>query len=387
MRRRVGAAVVMGLPIAAVTARLLRSVRRPAPLAPRPGAVPAGGVTVVIPARDEAARIGPCLAGVVGDPGVARVVVVDDESADGTAAVARAAGAEVLTGTTLPDGWAGKTWALHQGVATATTRWVLCLDADTRPAPGLAAALVERAVATGAVVTSGAARFVCTRTIEAAVHASMLTTLVYRFGAPGTGGGNSGAPRLANGQCMLLDRERFVAAGGWERVRGSLVEDVALVRSLAADGHCCDFVDAAPALSVRMYDGAAATWRGWGRSLPLAEVTTRPRLAADLAVVWGAQAAPLVAVAVALARGRRPNPVALAGLALRLGTLAGTAAAYERAGVGYWLSPLADVAVAGRLTRSALRPERRWRGRTYPAVSGGVLPADRPAPPGRSAGR
>jgi dolichol-phosphate mannosyltransferase len=82
---------------------------------------PMQSISVVVPARDEAARIGPLLEAIVGAPGVAEVIVVDDQSSDGTADLARAAGARVVEpARPLPDGWAGKAWALQQGIEAAT---------------------------------------------------------------------------------------------------------------------------------------------------------------------------------------------------------------------------------------------------------------------------
>src|SRR4051794_19181611 len=112
---------------AVAIARLARGRRRHPPLSARPA--PAS-VSVLVPARDEAARIGPCLEGL---REVAEVIVIDDGSSDATAAVARAAGARVLTAPPKPDGWVGKSWALQQGLEAATGDVVVCLDADTRP--------------------------------------------------------------------------------------------------------------------------------------------------------------------------------------------------------------------------------------------------------------
>jgi dolichol-phosphate mannosyltransferase len=80
-------------------------------------------------------------------------------------------------------------------------------------------------------------------------------------------------------------------------------------------------------------------------------------------VVWLALALPLPRL---LTRRGDPLDVALAGL--RLVVLAALAPAYRCRGAAWWLSPLADVAVAARLTAGALRPGRTWRGRTYPAT-------------------
>jgi len=106
---------------------------------------PGTTVSAVIPARNEAARIGPCVIAALADPGVSEVIVVDDESADGTAAVAARSGARVISGRPLPPGWVGKQWALQQGLQAASGEYVLTLDADARPRPGLAAALVAAA--------------------------------------------------------------------------------------------------------------------------------------------------------------------------------------------------------------------------------------------------
>src|SRR4051794_17318971 len=94
--------------------RLSRGRRRRPPLSAGPA--PSLTVTVVVPARDEQERLGPCLEGLAADPGVTEVLVVDDRSTDATAAVARAHGARVVDGAEPPGGWVGKPWALQQGL-------------------------------------------------------------------------------------------------------------------------------------------------------------------------------------------------------------------------------------------------------------------------------
>jgi dolichol-phosphate mannosyltransferase len=108
---------------ALVLARLARGRRRRPPLAagewPAPHRRPR--ISVVIPARDEAERIGPCLAGLAEDPDVDEILVVDDRSTDATAEVAAATGARVIDGLEPPEGWVGKPWALQQGLSSAWT--------------------------------------------------------------------------------------------------------------------------------------------------------------------------------------------------------------------------------------------------------------------------
>lgn len=85
-----------------------------------------GGLTCLIPAWNEAARIGRVLAAVVGHPLLTEVIVVDDGSGDDTAAVAEAGGARVIRG----PGNLGKTGALALGLAAVTTPHVMLIDAD-----------------------------------------------------------------------------------------------------------------------------------------------------------------------------------------------------------------------------------------------------------------
>ena len=316
-------------------------------------------VSVVIPARDEATRIGPLLEAIVGAPGVLEVIVVDDQSGDSTASVAAAAGATVLAGSALPDGWAGKAWALQQGIEAASAEWVVTLDADTRPDPLLPTATAARAVAEAFDLLTVGGRFECPTSSSRWLHASMLTTLVYRFGPPGAP--TKPARTMANGQCMTLRRSEFLAAGGMALVAGEVVEDIALARRLATDGLAVGFLDAADLLTVRMFESLEDTWDGWGRSLALPGVESLPRQLFDLAVVVLAQALPLPRIL--LGRGDVIDAVLLAN---RLGTLVGTRTAYDRTNAAYWLSPSADlISVAALIRGIARRGPHTWRGRTY----------------------
>ena len=326
-------------------ARVARGRRRRPALAP----VAAGErrISVVIPARDEAARIDPCLAGLAGDPDVLEVIVADDGSRDGTADVARAHGARVIA-VEPRAGWVGKPWALQQGLEAARGAIVVSLDADTRPRPGLAGALAA-ALDDADFVTAGA-RF------QAAgwVHPAMLATLVYRFGPA-----DAPAPvarLVANGQVTAARRDALLAAGGYTAAARHLTDDVALARALARAGRRVVFRDGSALVDVAM------TPREWARSIALADVTSPAWRAADVAVVWLAQALPVLRLLAG-----RPGRLDLALLALRLALLPALAGSYARRGPAFWLSPLADPLAAAALTRGALRPARTWRGRTYPA--------------------
>jgi dolichol-phosphate mannosyltransferase len=330
--------------------------RRP-PLAV-PAEPPAATISAVVPARDEAQRIGPCLEGLLADPDLEEVIVVDDGSRDGTARVAAALGAHVVAAGEAPTGWVGKPWALERGLRVARGDVVVSVDADTRPRPGLARALAG-ALAEADLVSAGA-RFVCDTAAERVLHPALLATLVYRFGPPDAAGARPPARLLVNGQCTAVRRAALLAAGGYAPAAGHMTDDAALARALARRGWRVAFRDGARLIAVDMHDSAAEAWREWGRSLALPDVTSPAWQAADLAVVWLTLGLPPLRLL-----ARRARRLDLALLALRWLLVAPLSGAYARRGVAYWLSPLADPLAAVRLTASALRPARSWRGRTY----------------------
>ena len=358
-------AFAQGAATAVVLARLARGRSRREPLRAGGSPPPQATVSVVIPARDEARRLGPCLDGMRADPDVGELLVVDDRSSDGTADVARAGGARVIPGEELPDGWTGKVWALEQGLRAATGDVVVFLDADTRPVPGLLRELVARLDEVDLV--TAAPRFECASAGERMLHPSMAVTIPYRTG-PGDALGWQPSPgrAMANGQCIAMRRETLLAAGGWARVSGHITEDVALARALRGDGLTIAFVDATELLEVRMYESARETWVGWSRSLMGADVNSPARRAEDLALLWLTMALPLPRLL-----ARRATPLDALLLAIRLAMHGALARSYRPRGVAFWLAPLADAPVLARLTWSAIHPDRSWRGRTYPRAGSG----------------
>lgn len=352
--------------------------RRPAER-PMPEGFDSPALTVIVATLNEAARIRPCLDGLIAQgPPVSEILVVDSGSTDGTrelilAAASRDPRIRLLTDPPLPDGWIGKAWALQHGTTVARTEWVLGMDADTEAAVGCAAAVLAAARREGFDAVSFAPRFDGQSAAERFVQPALLVTLIYRSGAVGD-------PRvtpdrvIANGQCFLLRRDVLLAHGGYEPVRASFAEDVSLVRHLASRGATVGFLDGSRLYRVRSYRGVGQMWREWGRSLDLKDATSRARQAADTLFVLLAQGAQLPIIAwLALAWPRlagRPGASLLAAatggiLFLRLAVLAGIAPSYERRGITWWLSPLADPLAALRIVLSSLRRPKQWRSRAY----------------------
>ncbi|MCJ7597615.1 MAG: glycosyltransferase, partial [Methyloceanibacter sp.] len=146
---------------------------------------PNGGwpsVAVIIPARDEASMLPGSLASILAQdyPGKLSVIIVDDQSSDGTADAARAVASKVgrdvaiVEGKTLPGGWTGKVWAQAQGIAQANAArlapdYLLLTDADIHYAPEALKRLVARAKSGNYVLTSLMAKLNCDSFAERAL--------------------------------------------------------------------------------------------------------------------------------------------------------------------------------------------------------------------------
>jgi dolichol-phosphate mannosyltransferase len=337
--------------------RLLPGASRTAPVEPSGSS---GNISVVIPARDEQSVVARCVSSVISQPGVVEVIVVDDESTDDTTDLARRAGATVVAGRPLPAGWVGKPWALQQGLEQARGDMVVCLDADTIAQPGLIGALIDQLRSTD--VASLAPRFITSSTLEQALHASMLTTLIYRFGAPG--GAVEPERCIANGQCMAFRRTWFVEQGGFGLAGGNMTDDIALVRALAARGARVAFLDGRNVVDVQMHTSVVGVWREWGRSLPMADVTSPLDRALDLGLLWFTLMMPAVNVSTG-----RATKLDYAQLLVRLALSPAVAQSYAKPRTGVYLSPLLDRVALLRLTQATVRPVRRWKGRTYETTS------------------
>lgn len=222
------------------------SVRDGAPL-PRPDRWPA--VTAVIPARNEAGFITASVGSLLNQDyaGPLAIIVVDDDSTDGTAAMARAAGEKagfsnlvVMQGAPLPPSWTGKLWALQQGVEAAERQpappeFILLTDADIVHAPDSVSSLVARACASGTALTSLMAKLRCVTLAER----SHVPAFIYFFGMlfPFRWvNRRDAATAAAAGGCMLVRADALRQIGGIASVRNALIDDCALARRLKAVG-------------------------------------------------------------------------------------------------------------------------------------------------------
>src|SRR5262245_47862394 len=198
-------------------------------------------VCIVVPARDEARLLPQTLPALLAQeyPGEWQVVVVDDRSSDRTAAVARGHASPRLTvvdGAPLPVGWAGKVWALEQGVAHAGgASYLLLTDADILHAPSSLRRLVAESEAGDLALDSRMARL----HVKGAVEHLLVPPFAFFFALlyP-MRWANDPARRVAAaaGGCVLLRRTALDAIGGFDAIRGAVIDDVALAGAVKRHG-------------------------------------------------------------------------------------------------------------------------------------------------------
>jgi hopene-associated glycosyltransferase HpnB len=235
--------------------RISRATRIAVPSRDRKGAV-----TVVIPARDEAANIGQAVDSLVPQ---ARVIVVDDHSSDATAEIARQHGANVIDGQPLPPGWTGKLWAVSQGLKVAIEArpdYVLLTDADILHPPGNVADLVARAEEHGFDLVSLMVRL----STESFAERALIPAFVFFFlklYPPSWISSSRHRTAGAAGGCMLIRREMIERIGGVETIRGELIDDCALARAVKRNGGKVWLGLTRETRSIREYGGFGEIWR------------------------------------------------------------------------------------------------------------------------------
>lgn len=338
-----------------------RLLRRP-PDNPPPVA---SAVSLLVPARDEAHRIGPTIRSLLAQRGLpdAEIVVLDDNSTDGTADVIRgAAGSDarvrVLTGGRLPPGWLGKPHACAQLTDAARGEILVFVDADVVLSPDAVAAAVAvlrgprpldllspwpRQIAAG---LSG-------RLVQPLLAWSWLTTLPLAIAERS----RRASMAVANGQFLLVEADALVRAGGWQSVAGAVLDDIGLARAVRAAGGRTGIADGSALATCRMYVTGRELREGYRKSL------------------WAAFGSPVGAVAVGSALAVTYVVPALAALTgSRTGALGYAAAVAGRASAARWSGrpwdaaahPLSVVVLLGLLASSwagRARGTLRWKGR------------------------
>jgi hypothetical protein len=333
-------------------------------------------VSVLLPVRDEAKRVAPCLESLLEQIRVPdlEIVVIDDGSSDGTAEVVRAAVGDdprvrLLTAGPLPEGWLGKPHACQVLADAATGSVLVFVDADVRLAPhGLAAAVGLLRTARLQLVSPYPRQIALTaseRLVQPLLQWSWLTTLPLRLAE------RSSRPSLgaANGQFLVVDAATYQRSGGHAAagVRAAVLDDVALLRAVKAVGGRGGVVDGTMLATCRMYENWPQLRDGYTKSLwsAFGSKAGAGAVVAGLGLVY-------VLPPVAALGG------SLTGLGGYLAAVLGRYAVAERTAgrsLPDALAHPASIAVFGWLTVRSLtarqRGELSWRGRSLSASAQG----------------
>jgi cellulose synthase/poly-beta-1,6-N-acetylglucosamine synthase-like glycosyltransferase len=317
-------------------------------------------VSLLVPMRNEAAVIAASLPPMLAQD-ASELIVLDDESDDGTGALARRllAGhprARVHRGTPPPAGWVGKNWACHQLAAQASGSLLAFCDADVLLAEGAIDSALTEMRAQHADVFS-----VFPRQITASLGEHLITPLIddvllcfLPFGLL-----SMDVPRAAtaNGSLLVFTRPAYDRLGGFAAVRDRIIEDVALAQRSRALGLKLGLALGGPIVATRMYDGYREVVTGLSRGLLPVTGGSRTRLV--LVAAWHLAAYTLPA---GLAARHRAWVLPLAlGLAERSLVELKTRPRTVWQALLTPLSPLAAVPIIAR----ALGPGRPWKGRVY----------------------
>jgi len=326
-------------------------------------------VSVIVPARNEEACLGVCLQSLATQEGVNfEIIVVDDGSTDRTREIAQSFPAvRIVDGSPPPSSWTGKNNALYAGQAVARGEWLLFTDADTVHKPGSLARAVEEARQRGAALLSYSPEQEVHGFWENAVMPVIFAELAATY-RPALVSDPRSPAAAANGQYILIAREAYDAIGGHAAVSGSLLEDVALAKTVKASGRKIFFRFGGDAVGTRMYRSFAQLREGWTKNLALL-FPTPVRLAllrlTEFVLITGG----VTAAIVALLRGHLKPALAAAVLAITIYAFLLNRIRTAHFSWGANVLSLAGLPLfAYLLLRSTLSYRQgriRWKGRTY----------------------
>ncbi|MDX1562534.1 MAG: glycosyltransferase [Gammaproteobacteria bacterium] len=329
-------------------------------------------VVVLIPARNEADAIDRTVSALADQGPGLRAIVIDDQSEDRTADVARAAAErtglalDVIDGQPLPPGWSGKLWALQQGFEHADRRYCIALDAEIVLAPGMIAAMRDKARRESRAIVSIMAKLRCESFWEKLLVPPFIFffKMLYPFANVNLARRRTAA---AAGGCILIETDVLRQIGAYEAIRDALIDDCTLAARVKRSGHSIWLGLSDAVTSLRRYPDLASFRRMVSRT-----AFTQLRYSATLLVLVAlVMILVFVVPVVSLAR---PYPLWLFGAA----ALSAMSAAYWPTIRFYGLNaswvltlPVAAVLFLAMTLESALNYWRgvkaEWKGRRYAA--------------------
>jgi hypothetical protein len=334
---------------------------------------PQESLSAIVPARNEERTIARVVASLAEQPEIREIVVVNDQSSDGTAGILQSLTAEqpklqTFEAEPLPPGWVGKNHAAWLGAKRAKGDWLLFTDADAVHLPGSAARALADAESFEAALVSYSPEQEMHTWWERALIPFIYCRLSQLYSYAAINSPDSPAA-AANGQYLLIRRDAYEQIGGHAAVRGEVLEDVALARLAKSAGFRLHFGPGDGICRVRMYASFGAMWEGWTKNLlPLVtrpgEKVTKELLSVMpwiplLCLLLTPWHLALGALGVLLLAGRHASYAAL----LRKNRFPAYSVLYYLAGVGLYSAALwaSDVHYSrGRVA---------WKGREYPVAT------------------
>lgn len=231
-------------------------------------------VSVCIPARNEETNIRRCVEAVLRqDYPNFEVIVLDDRSTDATLTLLREIASHdsrllPISGSDLPEGWAGKPHALYQASVVAKGEWLCFIDADTFLEPNAISAVYAKAIETKADLFTIMTRQILITFWERTVMPLVMTALSVGF-SPRKVNDPSRRDAVANGQFIFIKRRIYDLIGGHEKIKDQIVEDKALSENVKWNGHRLVMADGQHVASTRMYTSLLTMWEGWTKNIYL----------------------------------------------------------------------------------------------------------------------
>jgi chlorobactene glucosyltransferase len=336
---------------------------------------PAGTlVSVLVPARNEAATIGACIEALLAQQHPAlELIVLDDRSDDGTADVVRAVAAgdprvRVVDGAELPEGWTGKNWACHQLSQQAHGEVLCFVDADTLLDPAAIggalgvlrdddADLVTLLLAADDTTTAQA---VLLPMVNHVLLALFPVALMHRPGPAKLA--------LALGPFIMVTRAAYQACGGHAAAPDEVVDDVQLCRAVKATGRSVRLANGTAVARTRWYASVGEMWRGFSKNAFGALDSNLLVAAATVLLVMPMLCAPFLRLAAGLVAGDLPDGEVWVQVGLILAVRAITSVVGRDPMWTVPLHPLAVVfwgaALAWSMVLTTTGRSVEWRGRT-----------------------
>ncbi len=241
---------------------------------PVPAPTSAPKVSVCIPARNEETNIRRCVeAALRQDYPDFEVIVLDDRSTDSTLTLLKEIASRdsrllPISGSDLPEGWAGKPHALYQASALAKGEWLCFVDADTFLAPNALSAVYAKAIETQADLFTVMTKQILGSFWERTVMPLVMTALSVGF-SPRKVNDPSRRDAVANGQFIFIKRSIYDLVGGHEKIKDQIVEDKALSENVKWNGHRLVVANGMQLISTRMYTSLETMWEGWTKNIYL----------------------------------------------------------------------------------------------------------------------